>query len=169
MVSILGRAAEQNWRESGVISGVLVKKDLKYQLIDENDIDTFTQLKLCRILYRQHFKSRLDFNGMASLCAMTTDRIRFDGSSKKIELDNAITVSLLNQQNHVYDYTIEWRSSYEMDLKANALLMLILQQDSNILSPLVSLATLMISRLQIHSVPFRAKERSWCCLIACLC
>lgn len=32
---------------------------------------------------------------------------------------------------------MEWSSSYENDLIANALLMLILQQDANILSPIV--------------------------------
>lgn len=138
-MSVLGKAAEQKWRESGVVRGVLVKKDLKYQIIAEDDIDKFTQLKLCRILYRQHFKTRLDFNAMLAVCSMLTNSLRFDTAAKTIHIDDVIMVRLHAQNNHIFEYIIEWRSSYENDLKANALLMLVLQQDYNVLSPLVRL------------------------------
>lgn len=53
-------------------------------------------------------------------------------------VDEIITLTLLKSSNQVHEYTIEWASSYDNDLKANALLMVILQQDANILSPIVA-------------------------------
>ena len=35
------------------------------------DVDTFTKLKLCRILYRQRFKSRVALEGLRSLLALS--------------------------------------------------------------------------------------------------
>lgn len=35
------------------------------------DVDTFTKLKLCRILYRQRFKSRCDLEGLRSVVALS--------------------------------------------------------------------------------------------------
>lgn len=37
----------------------------------------------------------------------------------------------------MFEYIIEWMSDYEVDLRVNSLLLLILQQDANLLSPLV--------------------------------
>ncbi len=51
--------------------------------------------------------------------------------------DGKITVTLLRQQNCVAEYVIEWMSDYETDVHVDSLLMLVLQQDANILSPLV--------------------------------
>ena len=80
-VKIIGRAADRQWASNTVVNGVLVKENFKYQLIDAQlsirDIDTFTKLKLCRILYRQHFKSRLDLAGIFTICSL---------SGKKVEL-----------------------------------------------------------------------------------
>lgn len=157
-MSVLGKAAEQNWRESGRVRGVLVKKDLKYQIIAEDDIDKFTQLKLCRILYRQHFKTRLDFNAILAVATMITNQVRFDAAAKTVQIDDAISVRLHAQQNHIFEYIIEWRSSYETDLKANALLMLVLQQDSNVLSPLVRLLLAIQCRTRRCCVLRRKRE-----------
>lgn len=52
-------------------------------------------------------------------------------------IDEKIKCSLQKSNNHIFEYIMEWSSSYENDLIANALLMLILQQDANILSPIV--------------------------------
>ena len=168
IVSVLGRAAEQNWRESGVVRGVLVKKDLKYQIVAEEDIDKFTQLKLCRILYRQHFKTRLDFNAVLAVAALLTNRLRVDSAARSLCIDEAITVRQHAQQNHVFEFLIEWRSSYETDLKANAFLMLVLQQDANVLSPLVSPSSARyLSRTHRCSAP-RGKRATRCrCPTAC--
>lgn len=51
--------------------------------------------------------------------------------------DGKITVTLLHQQNCVAEYVVEWMSDYETDVRVDSLLMLVLQQDANILSPLV--------------------------------
>ena len=51
--------------------------------------------------------------------------------------DGKITVTLLRQQNCVAEYVIEWMSDYETDVHVDSLLILVLQQDANILSPLV--------------------------------
>ena len=51
--------------------------------------------------------------------------------------DGKISVTLLRQQNCVAEYVIEWMSDYETDVHVDSLLMLVLQQDANILSPLV--------------------------------
>ena len=79
-VRIVGRAAEQSLNVHDEIRGVLVKKDFQYQLMKEGvlngrDLCTFTQLKVRRILYREHFKSRLDLAGMASLCAFVSSKV----------------------------------------------------------------------------------------------
>ena len=43
--------------------------------IRNRDISTFTQLKVCRILYRQHFKSQLDMNAIFAVCSMNAKTI----------------------------------------------------------------------------------------------
>ena len=43
--------------------------------IRNRDISTFTQLKVCRILYRQHFKSQLDMYAIFAVCAMNAKTI----------------------------------------------------------------------------------------------
>lgn len=43
--------------------------------IRRSDLCTFTQLKVRKILYREHFKSRLDLTGVASLCAFLSSSI----------------------------------------------------------------------------------------------
>ena len=35
------------------------------------DVDTFTKLKLCRIVYRQRFKSRCDLEGLRAVVALS--------------------------------------------------------------------------------------------------
>ena len=115
--------------------------------IRNRDISTFTQLKVCRILYRQHFKSQLDMNAIFAVCSMNAKTIEMvveeckydvqDVSKQSIVVDGKITISLHDCQNGIYSYSIEWMSNYEVDLKANALLVLIMQQDVNILSPFV--------------------------------
>ena len=50
-------------------------------------------------------------------------------------VDKKITITQKSQENH--EYIIEWMSDYEVDLRVNSLLLLILQQDANLLSPLV--------------------------------
>lgn len=52
-------------------------------------------------------------------------------------VDKKITIAQKSQENHVFEYIIEWMSDYEVDLRVNSLLLLILQQDANLLSPLV--------------------------------
>ena len=84
-VRIVGRAAEQSLNVHDEIRGVLVKKDFQYQLMNPEwekegvlngrDLCTFTQLRVRRILYREHFKSRLDLAGMASLCAFVSSKV----------------------------------------------------------------------------------------------
>ena len=118
--------------------------------IRNRDISTFTQLKVCRILYRQHFKSQLDMNAIFAVCSMNAKTIEMvverckydiqDISKQNIVVDGKITISLHDCQNDIYSYSIEWMSNYEVDLKANALLVLIMQQDVNILSPFVEFA-----------------------------
>lgn len=48
-----------------------------------------------------------------------------------------ILCTLHKSNNQIFEYIMEWPSSYENDLMANSLLMLILQQDANILAPIV--------------------------------
>ena len=52
-------------------------------------------------------------------------------------VDGKIRILFNDSKEGLFNYTIEWMSNYEIDLKANALLMLIMQQDMNILSPYV--------------------------------
>ncbi|OAO12724.1 cleavage and polyadenylation specificity factor subunit 3 [Blastocystis sp. ATCC 50177/Nand II] len=135
-VRIVGRAAEQSLNVHDEIRGVLVKKDFQYQLMNPEDLCTFTQLKVRRILYREHFKSRLDLAGMASLCAFVSSKVELNEAKTTVVCDGKITVTLLHQQNCVAEYVIEWMSDYETDVRVDSLLMLVLQQDANILSPL---------------------------------
>lgn len=72
---------------------------------------------------------------------------------------NEITCILQKSNNHIFEYIMEWCSSYENDLMANSLLMLILQQDANILSPVVRYVNEFLRiRIVIHSVIFHLKE-----------
>ena len=81
VVKVIGRAAERRWREKTPLAGVLVRENFQYQLMDAEwmmmvavtcrDVDTFTKLKLCRILYRQRFKSRVALEGLRSLLALS--------------------------------------------------------------------------------------------------
>ena len=48
-----------------------------------------------------------------------------------------LQVRLLGAADAVFQYALEWPGNYETDLKADALLMLILQQDANLASPMV--------------------------------
>ena len=47
-------------------------------------------------------------------------------------VDKKITIAQKSQENHVFEYIIEWMSDYEVDLRVNSLLLLILQQDANL-------------------------------------
>lgn len=86
---MVGNAATLEYNTKPVVNGLLVKKDFKYQLMNEewgfigwlmiSDITTFTQLKVCRILYRQHFKSRMDFNSITAICSMNSKTVDIVG------------------------------------------------------------------------------------------
>lgn len=88
-IRMVGNAATLDYNTEPVVNGLLVKKDFKYQLMNEewgliewlmiSDITTFTQLKVCRILYRQHFKSRMDFNSITAICSMNAKSVDIVG------------------------------------------------------------------------------------------
>ena len=54
-----------------------------------------------------------------------------------VSIDGAVKIVLLREENKVFEYVAEWTSSYANDLLANAILMIILQQDANLMSPIV--------------------------------
>lgn len=54
-----------------------------------------------------------------------------------MSVDGVVKIALLREENRVFEYVAEWTSSYANDLLANAILMIILQQDANLMSPIV--------------------------------
>ena len=54
-----------------------------------------------------------------------------------VSVDGMVKIVLLREENRVFEYVAERTSSYANDLLANAILMIILQQDANLMSPIV--------------------------------
>ena len=54
-----------------------------------------------------------------------------------VSVDGIVKIVQLREENRIFEYVAEWTSSYANDLLANAILMIILQQDANLMSPIV--------------------------------
>ena len=54
-----------------------------------------------------------------------------------VSVDGIVKIVQLREENRIFEYVAEWTSSYANNLLANAILMIILQQDANLMSPIV--------------------------------
>lgn len=120
----VGRIAEKDFSEGEAVNALLLKKEFNYQLVDPEDLSTYTQLTTGVVKQRQ----LLHYTGSFGILKLKL-RQMFDGvrevetENPKIEVHNFITLT----QETSNKLVLEWQADLMADMVADAVIAIVLQ------------------------------------------
>ena len=164
IAKVMGTLAVDPAKTGQRLSGVLVKRNFSYHLLDPKDISKYTNLVMSTISQRLsvHFKGT--FHDLLSYVTnFTWEVVEGPGSTKLIKVFNAITLThkLENQM-----VILDWASSPVNDMYADAIIAVLMKESpSKSRVPLADSAGLFLESLRdmfgIEEMQFRKETNSY--------
>jgi len=127
MAKVVGKLAAKRPSEDALVSGVLVKRNFNYHVMDPSDIPNYTQLVLSTVTQRQSVSYTGTLQQLQFFLAQLSGDIERIGAKEKPQLCIFKSIVLTVDKKMV---TLEWNANPVSDMYADAVLTVVLKAES---------------------------------------